>query len=42
MNCLVPGQGDETTLTWFWGITSGLLMFGVCCYFAAKKIYGIV
>ncbi|KAK6358647.1 CorA metal ion transporter [Orbilia blumenaviensis] len=42
MNVLVPGQGDEDHLTWFWCITAGLLMFGILCYFLAKRVYGIV
>ncbi|KAF3934961.1 hypothetical protein ABW19_dt0208879 [Dactylella cylindrospora] len=42
MNVLVPGQGDEDHLTWFWCITGGLLMFGFFCYFVAKRVYGIV
>ncbi|KAF3220722.1 CorA metal ion transporter [Orbilia oligospora] len=42
MNVLVPGQGDEDHLMWFWGITAGLLMFGILCYFLAKRVYGIV
>ncbi|KAK6348585.1 CorA metal ion transporter [Orbilia javanica] len=42
MNVLVPGQGDEDHLMWFWGITAGLLMFGIFCYFVAKRVYGIV
>ncbi|KAK6519393.1 CorA metal ion transporter [Arthrobotrys megalospora] len=42
MNVLVPGQGDEDHLMWFWGITAGLLMFGILCYFVAKRVYGIV
>ncbi|KAJ6262559.1 hypothetical protein Dda_3370 [Drechslerella dactyloides] len=42
MNVLVPGQGDEDTLNWFWAITAGLLMFGIACYFTAKRVYGIM
>lgn len=42
MNVLVPGQGDEDHLMWFWGITAGLLMFGTFFYFVAKRVYGIV
>ncbi|KAF3905949.1 hypothetical protein ABW21_db0201854 [Orbilia brochopaga] len=42
MNVLVPGQGDEDTLTWFWWITVGLVMFGIACYFTAKRVYGIM
>ena len=42
MNVWVPGQSDEGNLLWFWCITSGLLAFGITCYFVAKKVYGIV
>ncbi|KAF3906373.1 hypothetical protein ABW20_dc0104433 [Dactylellina cionopaga] len=42
MNVLVPGQGDDEHLMWFWCITAGLLMFGFLCYFVAKRVYGIV
>ncbi|KAL5401576.1 hypothetical protein PMIN04_013093 [Paraphaeosphaeria minitans] len=41
MNCLVPGQ-DIENLNWFWGITGGLIAFGLSCYFIAKKVFGIV
>ena len=41
MNCLVPGQ-DGDNLNWFWGITAGLLMFGLSSYMIAKRVYGIV
>lgn len=41
MNCLVPGQ-DANSLAWFWGLTGGLICFGVCCYLIAKRVYGIV
>ncbi|KAK6544131.1 CorA metal ion transporter [Orbilia ellipsospora] len=42
MNVLVPGQGVEDSLAWFWCITAGLFMFGILCYFVAKRVYGIV
>ncbi|KAF2152660.1 cora-domain-containing protein [Myriangium duriaei CBS 260.36] len=42
MNCWVPGQDREHDLTWFWGITSGLLGFGIACYLIAKAVIGIV
>ncbi|KAF1817881.1 cora-domain-containing protein [Dissoconium aciculare CBS 342.82] len=42
MNVWVPGQEYEGDLTWFWCITGGLVMFGVTCYFIAKRVYGIV
>ena len=43
MNVWVPGQVDENeTLTWFWCITAGLIIFAVSCFFIAKRIYGIV
>ncbi|KAF2008443.1 cora-domain-containing protein [Aaosphaeria arxii CBS 175.79] len=41
MNCLVPGQ-DIENLNWFWCITASLIVFGLTCYFIAKRIYGIV
>ncbi len=41
MNVLVPGQ-ESGTLMWFWGITAGLLVFGLSSYFIAKRVYGIV
>lgn len=41
MNCLVPGQ-DGDDLTWFWGITGGLLVFGLSCAFIAKKVVGVL
>lgn len=37
MNCLVPGQ-DVDSLTWFWGLTGGLFVFGFTCFFIAKKL----
>ncbi|GAM85578.1 hypothetical protein ANO11243_035850 [Dothideomycetidae sp. 11243] len=42
MNCWVPGQDRENDLTWFWGITGGLLAFGLSCYLIAKTLFGIV
>ena len=42
MNCWVPGQDRENDLTWFWGITCGLLGFGLTCYLIAKALLGIV
>ncbi|KAI9725572.1 MAG: CorA metal ion transporter [Chrysothrix sp. TS-e1954] len=41
MNVLVPGQ-DVDNLWWFWSITAGLLAFGFTCFFAARKVYGVV
>ncbi|KAF2477679.1 cora-domain-containing protein [Lindgomyces ingoldianus] len=41
MNCLVPGQ-DIENLYWFWGITCGLILFGLSCFFIAKRVYGLV
>ena len=41
MNVLVPGQ-DVDNLWWFWSISAGLLVFGVSCFFIAKRVYGIV
>ncbi|KAK7941271.1 cora-domain-containing protein [Apiospora aurea] len=42
MNVWVPGQEYEGNLTWFWCITGGLLMFGMGCFFIAKRVYKIV
>ncbi|KAH6643849.1 hypothetical protein C7974DRAFT_7848 [Boeremia exigua] len=41
MNCIVPGQ-DVENLNWFFGITGGLVAFGLLCYLIAKRVYGIV
>ena len=41
MNVLVPGQ-DIENLNWFFGITTGLIIFGVTSYLVAKRVYGIV
>ncbi|KAJ4366576.1 CorA metal ion transporter [Ascochyta clinopodiicola] len=41
MNCIVPGQ-DVENLNWFFGITGGLVGFGLLCYMIAKRVYGIV
>lgn len=41
MNVLVPGQ-DGDTLWWFWGITGGLVLFGLSSFVIAKRVYGIV
>ncbi|ROT37389.1 cora-domain-containing protein [Sodiomyces alkalinus F11] len=41
MNVYVPGQEYET-LTWFWCLTAGLLLFGLTCYLIAKSVYKIV
>ncbi|KAJ1327465.1 magnesium transporter [Microdochium nivale] len=38
MNVWVPGQDDEGYLGWFFLITAGLMVFGVMCYFAAKRL----
>lgn len=40
MNCLVPGQ-DVDSLSWFWGLTAGLVLFGFSCFFIAKRTYGL-
>ena len=42
MNVYVPGQIYDDSLTWFWCITAGLLLFGFTCFFVARKLYGIV
>ncbi|KAF2835156.1 cora-domain-containing protein [Patellaria atrata CBS 101060] len=41
MNVMVPGQTVES-LTWFWSITAGLVLFGLTSFFVAKRVYGIV
>lgn len=40
MNVLVPGQGRED-LIWFWGIVVLLLLFVVCSYYVARRVYKI-
>ena len=40
MNVLVPGQGIEDSLIWFWCITSGMFLFALCAYFYMKRISG--
>ncbi|KAI0486380.1 hypothetical protein F4859DRAFT_470147 [Xylaria cf. heliscus] len=42
MNVWVPGQDYEGDLTWFFGITGGLIIFGLTCFWVAKKVYKIV
>jgi magnesium transporter len=42
MNVWVPGQKYEGDLTWFMGITGSLLLFGLACYWTAKRVYNIV
>ncbi|RDL29937.1 CorA family metal ion transporter [Venustampulla echinocandica] len=42
MNVWVPGQEEESDLTWFWCLTAGLLLFGFSCFFVAKMVYRIV
>jgi magnesium transporter len=42
MNVQVPGQEYEGDLKWFVAITAGLLLFGLACYYMAKKVYKIV
>lgn len=42
MNVTVPGQFDEGNMWWFWGITAGLVAFGVACFFAARLLYRVV
>ncbi|KAN0082219.1 hypothetical protein V8E54_003517 [Elaphomyces granulatus] len=41
MNVRVPGQ-EVDSLYWFWSITAGLVMFGVLCFYVAKRVYRIV
>lgn len=42
MNVWVPGQEYEGDLKWFMAITWGLLVFGLACYWIAKRVYRIV
>ncbi|KAH9902295.1 cora-domain-containing protein [Xylariomycetidae sp. FL2044] len=42
MNVWVPGQEYEGNLNWFFAITGGLIVFGVACFWIAKRVYGIV
>ncbi|RWA13776.1 hypothetical protein EKO27_g1311 [Xylaria grammica] len=42
MNVWVPGQDYEGDLTWFFAITAGLVLFGLTCFFIAKRVYKIV
>ncbi|OBT95799.1 CorA metal ion transporter [Pseudogymnoascus verrucosus] len=42
MNVWVPGQNAENSLTWFWCITVGLLVFGLSCFLMARTLYRIV
>ncbi|KAI1369255.1 hypothetical protein F5Y08DRAFT_292854 [Xylaria arbuscula] len=42
MNVWVPGQGDDENLAWFFAITAGLLLFGLICFWIAKRVYNIV
>ncbi|KAJ5218357.1 uncharacterized protein N7498_000456 [Penicillium cinerascens] len=41
MNVKVPGQ-DIDSLSWFWSITGGLLLFGLASFLIAKRVYNIV
>ncbi|KAI8954856.1 hypothetical protein F4801DRAFT_531891 [Xylaria longipes] len=42
MNVWVPGQDYEGDLTWFFAITAGLVVFGLTCFWIAKRVYNIV
>ncbi|KOS19242.1 putative metal ion transporter [Escovopsis weberi] len=42
MNVWVPGQDNEGDLTWFICITAGLIVFGLGCYWTAKRVYNLV
>ncbi|KAI9372186.1 hypothetical protein BJX61DRAFT_542951 [Aspergillus egyptiacus] len=41
MNVKVPGQ-DVDSLTWFWSITGGLVLFAFASFLIAKRVYNIV
>ncbi|KAJ0417070.1 hypothetical protein BJY00DRAFT_303634 [Aspergillus carlsbadensis] len=41
MNVKVPGQ-DVDSLTWFYSITAGLILFAFCSFLIAKRVYNIV
>lgn len=40
MNCIVPGQ-DVDSLTWFWGIITGMILFSIFAYHYAMRAYGL-
>ncbi|KAI1333287.1 cora-domain-containing protein [Xylariaceae sp. FL0255] len=42
MNVWVPGQEYEGDLSWFFAITGGLVIFGLACFWIAKRVYNIV
>jgi len=42
MNIWVPGQGDEGTLNWFWGMCGFFLLFVLGTYIVAKRVYHLV
>ncbi|TGJ86207.1 hypothetical protein E0Z10_g2536 [Xylaria hypoxylon] len=42
MNVWVPGQEYEGDLSWFFAITAGLVLFGLTCFWVAKRVYNIV
>lgn len=37
MNVLVPGQGVDDSLAWFWSITVMMLIFGISAYFLVMR-----
>jgi len=37
--CTVPGQDK---IEWFYGLTAFLFLFGMTCFFIAKKVYKLV
>ncbi|PLB47072.1 putative cora family metal ion transporter [Aspergillus steynii IBT 23096] len=41
MNVKVPGQ-DVDSLSWFWSITAGLILFAFASFLIAKRVYKIV
>jgi len=43
MNTRVPGEeGEPGDLTWFYGITLGLLLSSFLCFMIARRGFGVV
>ncbi|RLV90338.1 Manganese resistance protein MNR2 [Spathaspora sp. JA1] len=40
MNCIVPGQ-DYDGLGWFFGIVCCMILFSICAYNYAKRVFGL-